>query len=253
MRGATPVDHNLGGQHISGAECITIEDDLKKDVLNLLNRALNHPKGKSDFINISIQKIHDASLIKYINPLEITTVDKSHNPMYPNLILEKLGFTSDKIEKALNSLFSLKNIKGALIISFDDYIEFKDQVVRCSNIDYHMELKEDLNKFLNNNNFLGKYLKDALCLSSKICNDENVICELCISDDKEYTTGYISSKELGYIRIKNFKPINHKYGGRIIFIKNKEKLNETLEYLKKEPVLINSIPKINYNSWLNYV
>ena len=57
MRGASPVDHNLGGVHISGAECITHESMIKEEALNLIHRALNHPKGKSDFINISIQKI----------------------------------------------------------------------------------------------------------------------------------------------------------------------------------------------------
>lgn len=253
MRGASPIDHNLGGKHISGAECITDENSLKKDVLALLERAMNHPKGKSDFINISVQKIHDNSSIRYIDPLEITTVDNHKNILYPNLILKKLGFTEDKIKKALEILFSLKNIKGALIVSFEDFYEYTNKITRCSNIDYHMELKDDLNKFLNQNNFLGKYLKDALCLSSKICNDDNVLCELCISDDKGYTTGYISSNSLGYIRIKNFKPKDHEFGGRIIFIKDKNKLDDTINYLKKSPILIKSIPKINFNSWLNHV
>lgn len=253
MRGATPIDHNLGGTHISGAECITDETSLKEEVLNLLNRALNHPKGKSDFINISIQKILDKNSINYIEPLKITTVNKNKNPLFPNLILEKLGFSHEYIEKTLKELFSLKNIKGALIISFEDFYKYTDNIVRCSNIDYRIDLKGDLNDFLEKNNFLGKYLKEALCLSSKICNDPNVLCELCISDDKKYTTGYISSPSLGYIRIENFKPLDHEYGGRIIFIKDKSKLQNTLDYLKNSPVIINSIPTIDVNSWLNNV
>ena len=249
MRGASPVDHNLGGVHISGAECITHESMIKEAALNLIHRALNHPKGKSDFINISIQKIHEHTQINYIPPLPITTLDKNENELYPNLILEKIGFSKDKIQKTLNTLLNLKNLKGALIISFDDFFEFRDNIVRCTNMDYDISIKNELNDFLIKNNFNGKYLKEALCLSSKICNEPNVLCEVCISDDKNYTTGYISSKSFGYVRIENFKPINHDFGGRIIFIKDKLKLNSTIEYLKNSVVLINSIPKINSNCW----
>ena len=141
MRGASPVDHNLGGVHISGAECITHESMIKEEALNLIHRALNHPKGKSDFINISIQKIHEHTQINYIPPLTITTLDKNENELYPNLILEKLGFSKDKIQKTLNTLLNLKNLKGALIISFDDFFEFRDNIVRCTNMDYDISIK----------------------------------------------------------------------------------------------------------------
>ena len=247
MRGASPVDHKLGGKHISGAECIAQEDSIKNEVKNLIDRALTHSRGKSDFINISIQKI-DNSNIKYISPLKISNLNEDEHK-YINSLLKRLGFSEKKIKKSLETLFNLKNLKGALIISFDDLFEFRENIVRCSNMDYDNSIKDNLNEFLHENNFKGKYLKDALCLSSKICNHENVLCEFCISDDKNYTTGYIASKKYGYVRIKGFKPQNHEYGGRIIFIKNKDYLNETLNYLKESIVLINSIPQIVKIKW----
>lgn len=244
MRGAFPLDHKLGGQHISGSECIVNKDSINQKVVELIERAFNHPKGKSDFINISIQKIHCENEINYISPLNISTFSNSKTPKLPNLILKELGFDEIKSKKALECLLSLKNIRGALIISFDDFEKFENKIVRCSNMDYDFSIRNDLTKFLQENNFNGKYLKDALCLSSKICSHENVICELCISDDKNYLTGYIASKKLGYLRIENFKPAGHEFGGRIIFIKDKEKLEETISYLKNSIVLINSLPKI---------
>lgn len=244
MRGASPLDHKLGGQHISGSECIVNEDSINQKVIELIAKAFNHPKGKSDFINISIQKIHCENEIQYISPLDISIFSKTKNPELPNLILKKLGFDEVKSKKSLECLFNLKNIPGALIISFDDFEKFENKIVRCSNMDYDFSIRDELNKFLQKNNFSGKYLKDALCLSSKVCNHENVICELCISDDKNYSTGYIASKDLGYMRIQNFKPAGHEFGGRIIFIKDKERLEETISYLKNSIVLINSIPKI---------
>ncbi len=252
MRASSPVDHKLGGNHISGGELITNKEMLKHETLGLVDRALNHSRGQADFINISIQKILNPDEIKYVTPLPITTIDKNDNPMYPNLILKSLGFSEDKISKSLTTLLKLKNLRGALLISIDDFEEFHSKIVRCTNMDYAIEIKQDLKSFLQKNNFLGKYLKDALCISSKICKNENVLCEICISDDKNYTTGYIASKDLGYIRIKNFKPKDHKYGGRIIFIKDKNKIDSTIDYLKNSIVIINSIPVIRKNlRWLN--
>lgn len=244
MRGASPLDHKLGGNHISGSECIVYENFIKEKTIELIERAFNHPKGKSDFINISIQKIHNPDKIINISPLKVSTFSKIQTPNIHKLILQKLGFNEYQIKKSLDCLFSLKNIKGALIVSFDDFTEFKNDIVRCSNMDYDFSIKDDLNKFLEENNLKGKYFKEALCLSSKICNHENVLCELCISDDKNYFTGYIASKELGYMRIENFKPEGHEFGGRIIVIKDKLKLNETIDYLKNTVVLINTLPQI---------
>lgn len=244
MRGASPVDHKLGGNHISGSECIICEEYIKEKIIELIERAFNHPKGKSDFINISIQKIHNPDKIINISPLKVSNFSKNQNPDIDKLILQKLGFDEYKIKKSLDCLFNLKNIRGALIVAFEDFTEFKNDIVRCTNMDYDSSIKDDLDKFLEKNNLTGKYFKDALCLSSKICNHENVICELCISDDKNYSTGYIASKKLGYMRIENFKPKGHEFGGRIIIIKNKLKLNETIDYLKNTLVLINAIPQI---------
>ena len=48
-------------------------------------------------------------------------------------------------------------------------------------------------------------VKEALMLASKAASWPDVIAEVCISDDPDYTTGYIASKELGYLRIPNIK------------------------------------------------
>lgn len=248
MRGAYPIDHKLGGIHISGGECITSEEMIKETVLNLIDRALKHNKGKSDFINVSIQKIHKPNEIKYIHPLPITTLNKNINNLYPNMILKKLGFKDYVIPEILDTLFNLKNLRGAIITSANDFKNFEYQVARCTNMDYHADIKHSLNSFLEENNFSNK-LKDALCISSKVCENENVLCEICISDDEDYFTGYISSKKLGYVRIENFKPKGHKHGGRIIFLKDASKINSTIDYLKNSIVIIKSIPKLNEDLW----
>lgn len=65
-------------KHISGAENIVNETDLENAVNNLIKRALNHTKGKSDSINIKVEKLNELD-IKYINPLSVNTIDvKNH-------------------------------------------------------------------------------------------------------------------------------------------------------------------------------
>ena len=52
MRAAQGGDHKLGGQHISGAERILAEENLKKIAEAMIERALLHSRGKADFINL---------------------------------------------------------------------------------------------------------------------------------------------------------------------------------------------------------
>lgn len=82
MRGAEGGPHEEGGRHISGAERIVEESDLESVAASLIHRALHHSKGKSDFINIRIDAIHDDD-ITYVNCIAIDehrseSVNESH-------------------------------------------------------------------------------------------------------------------------------------------------------------------------------
>ena len=63
MRGAEGGPHDEGGRHKSGAERIVDEGDLQSVASALIHRALHHSKGKSDFINIRIDAIHDEDIM----------------------------------------------------------------------------------------------------------------------------------------------------------------------------------------------
>ena len=55
-------------------------------------------------------------------------------------------------------------------------------------------------------------VKEAIILASKVAACRQVTAELCISDDPGYTTGYISSKKYGYVRIPHIKKKGEKNG-----------------------------------------
>ena len=70
MRSAEGGPHEEGGRHISGAERIVEESDLESVAVSLIHRALHHSKGKSDFINIRIDAVHDKD-IAYVDCIAI--------------------------------------------------------------------------------------------------------------------------------------------------------------------------------------
>jgi 6-carboxyhexanoate--CoA ligase len=65
------------------------------------------------------------------------------------------------------------------------------------------------------------------------------LAELCISDNPDYTTGYVALRKYGYIRIPHIKRKGRKNGGRVFFIEEHTDRDSVIEYLEKTPVLIN--------------
>jgi 6-carboxyhexanoate--CoA ligase len=67
-----------------------------------------------------------------------------------------------------------------------------------------------------------------------------VLGELCISDDPNYTTGYVATRKHGYVRLPRIKKRGIPYGGRAFFITGGE-IKELIRYLQKTPVMVNRI------------
>ena len=67
--------------------------------------------------------------------------------------------------------------------------------------------------------------------------------EICISDDPDYVTGYVASRELGYVRIARMKEPGSPEGGRIFLYRGpRERLAATLDFIERRPVLVESLP-----------
>ena len=77
--------------------------------------------------------------------------------------------------------------------------------------------------------------------SPKVSSCNHVIAELCISDDPDYTTGYVASRDFGYTRIPHIKNKGNKSGGRVFFVKEGVDIRNVIGYLEKKPVVINKI------------
>ncbi len=230
--------------HISGAEGIYKPDDIHKIVKGYIERALSHSKGKPDKIVITIEKIKIKPL--YIKSLPVATL-KIDTVSEARSIVSKLLISFGVSLKAINSAFKVLyqgNMRGAAIISSTSGRRFdNDKVrgIRVSRIGITKEAKKKLSRKLNKFSINNETVKEAIILASKVASSKDIIAELCISDDPDYTTGYVSSSTYGYLRIPRIKRKNVKSGGRVFFVKEGTNIQKITDYLERAPVIINKI------------
>lgn len=227
--------------HISGAEGIYEEAEILKIVREYTKRALNHSKGKSDKIVITIEKIKQKP--KKVKLLPITTL-KCKSPDEAKTIifqtLSNIGISTEAIKNSIKVFNSQKTMRGAAIILKESGIRVepeKERGVRVSRLGIEKAAEKILIKKLLKMRVNTTTVKEALILASKVASCTDVLAEVCISDDPDYTIGYIASKQLGYLRIPNIKEYGQKHGGRVFFIKEDAAISRLINYLEKIPII----------------
>jgi 6-carboxyhexanoate--CoA ligase len=239
MRAAENVSHENGGKHISGGELLSSYSDLRMSVNTLLEKALNHSRGKPDFFQIQCEIVNQP--IKLVNPLkvetnEVTTVEAGQE-LARNL-LEKSGVPKDIIEEAYKQIPE-NVVRGAILIDIHtgERIDRRlDKGVRVSRMDWKTRNFEKWakTKAVNTN----PRLKEALVLATKVCAHKATIAELCWSDDPDYITGYVASKNIGYQRITQLKHYGDERGCRIFFVDTLSDIHTYISYLEEQPILV---------------
>ena len=235
-----------GGLHISGAERIVPEEQLEEVILSLFRRARNHSKGRPDFISLKLEELKEEPV--YLRALPVYEV-KGGAPT--ETLLEKL-FSLSEVPVSLGLRFYRRLLegispsggvmRGAAIVEVPSGRRLepdRERGVRVSYIDITEGAAEELRRLAG-----GKYtenLKEALTLSTKVLHHPDVLSELCISDDPDYTTGYISVKGLGYFRLFNIKPAGLPLGGRVFFVREGVDVENLISYLESKPVIVSSV------------
>ncbi|ADG12756.1 6-carboxyhexanoate/CoA ligase [Methanocaldococcus infernus ME] len=218
------------GKHISGGERLVSEEKIEEAVLELLRKALTHENGKPDFINIKIEKIDKVNYIKALPIKTITCKNKKEAREVAKKILLEEGIPEEVVEKAFK-IIDKGGMRGAAILNLNgERLEpDRERGVRVKNIDTSERLKEKILK-----EGLGtERTVDAIAIASKVIR-LGIIAELCTSDNKSYTTGYVATKK-GYFRITNLKNINEP-GGRVFFVKDIDE--ELIKRLEEEAYII---------------
>ncbi|MDR1931914.1 MAG: 6-carboxyhexanoate--CoA ligase, partial [Spirochaetales bacterium] len=229
-----------GGKHLCGAECIAAEEHIIPGCEVMIRRAARHSRGAAGEIRIKIERLDDER-IEYIKALPVTTRETQsarEGRAVAIDILEKLNVPDaaavfDRIRETFG-------MRGAMLLNADTGERLEPDPargVRVTRMDAEdfapasSALKEEKNHF-----------REALVLATKAVHAPHIIGEICVSDDPDYVTGYVASKELGYIRITRLKE-SGEGGGRIFLYRGDgSEAPACIRYLQSRPVLVTNMP-----------
>jgi 6-carboxyhexanoate--CoA ligase len=243
--GPSPLAEDFVVEHISGAEGIYPKNRVHSIVQSYIDRARNHPKGKPDRIHITIEILDQRP--QPITALPVVTL-KCTSQAHAESYIRRLLVPACISEKAVRAAFSITRnnavMRGAALVYANSGRRVEpDEVrgIRASrlgmSVDAESLLSQELAKFKINT----LTVKEALVLASKVAACPDIIAELCVSDDPDYTTGYIASRDLGYVRIPHIKKMGSAAGGRVFFLRETADISSVVRYLEKIPVLVTSL------------
>ena len=234
---------NAHEQHISGAERIVTRENVEAVCSAMVKRAMTHSKGDPDFINVKIEKVHESD-IRILKALPVTRVDvdtwQEGLDKAFELITPLMGTGSndqrssqefrEKLQELLKATYPMR---GAMLYDIETGKRLEPDQTRGVRATYMDALQGNVVDSCKN------HFNEAIVLATKVANAPGMVAEFCISDDPNYVTGYVASKELGYVRIMKMKEMGDENGGRIfLFDSRKAKAEECIEYLQKKKVLV---------------
>ena len=223
-------------QHISGAERIVSRDAVEAVCSAMAHRAMTHSKGDPDFINIKIEKIKESD-IQILKELPVTRIDVDSWQQGLDKAFELVGEAAagirEKLPELLRETFPMR---GAMLYDIATGTRLEPDQQRGVRATYMDALHSSTVDSCKN------HFNEAIVLATKVANAPGMVAELCISDDPNYITGYVASKELGYVRIMKMKEMGDENGGRIfLFDSRKAKAEDCIEFLQKKKVLVDKL------------
>ena len=238
MRASKETAH--GSEHISGAEKILHEPELSANMEALLERALHHAKGRADFINLKIEAVQPEELA-YLDALPVSCIETA-TPAEGQAailrILEKMGIhNGPAILKKFSETYAMR---GAMLLDADTLERLEpdqERGIRATYMDAEHAIPAHPSDCKN-------HFQEAIVLASKVVHAPHILAEICMSDDPDYVTGYVASREIGYVRITKLKAMGCPDGGRIFLYRGpREESCTCIRYLEKQRVLVRHVPE----------
>jgi len=235
---------SLGGVHVSGAERIVSESQLQEVLLSIQKKIT---RNEFDTLNIKVELLdRPPAVIKKALPIKELRFSsfKEANKVAIELISKATGLDKKTIENLVKLVHSGaspdgNNMRGAMVVDPRGIRVEPDRHrgVRTSSVDFKDRYK--ISQTLKSQGFTERTV-DALCIATKNIHSGFITAEYCISDEPDYTAGYVATKE-GYFRLIPLKEKENPKGGRIYFIKEGTDLNKLQHYLQQEAVLIEEL------------
>ncbi len=231
--------------HISGAEGLYGRDEISGAVGSYLQRALEHPRGNPDHISLTVEKIRARP--RQIPSLMLRTAENRTVPAartFARSMLRGLLISDTAIQRAFELLGGEASMRGAALLGAGSGKRLEPdraRGIRVSRLGLSRTAGALLSAALTRVDLNTETVREALVLASKVASCGGIVAEVCISDDPDYTTGYISSRGFGYIRVPHFKKKNSRSGGRVFFLQEGADRDRIIAYLEKTPVFVNRI------------
>jgi 6-carboxyhexanoate--CoA ligase len=230
--------------HISGAEGLHEYSEIQESVQRYIERALNHSRGKSDKIIITIETIKQKP--KTITALPVVTIENTTSQEGEKIIkqlLQASGISKTAVDRAFQ-LIKKNGMRGAALITAEKGRRLepdRQRGIRVSRLGITKPALKELSSKLSKYDINTATVQEAIILASKVLSCEQVMAELCISDDPNYTTGYVASRGFGYVRIPHIKNKGSSSGGRAFFVKEGIDIGDIMEYLERRPTIIGKV------------
>lgn len=242
MRAAQGGAHEQGGRHISGAERLTEEWRTETVVAEMVARAFAHSRGQADFINLTLERVHEEEVMKVpllpIRAIKVDDMVAGRQAALDRLLVA--GVTRAAAYQGMERLIALlDSIRGAILVDASTGERLAESLfpdgIRVSRMD--IEDAQQYQDLLTEWGQGNSHLSEALVLASKVAAGPGIMAELCWSDDPEYTAGYVATPT-EYCRITHLKSYGSPVGGRVFFVQPGTNLAALTTYLRRQPVLV---------------
>jgi len=228
--------------HISGAEGLYGLSEIRKIAGAYFLRAMSHSRGKPDKVVITVEEIKERPRI--IGCLPFSTVPCNSTEEARKVVMKLLS-DSEVSRKAILKAFRLVSgraaMHGAAMMRSGSARRVepdRKRGLRVSRLGIEKDAGRRLSGMLSKQGINTVTVKEAIILASKVASCRGVAAELCVSDDPDYTTGYVASGKLGYVRVLHIKKKGSLSGGRVFFIDEGADVERIIKYLEKKPVLV---------------
>ena len=225
------------GSHISGAERIVPASVIPQLAAVMVERALDHAKGKPDFINIKVEAASEPLRLKSlaVSTHEANTPQEGWS--IARALLAADGIT--RIDEILALFRETYGMRGAMLLDADTLERLEPDPargVRATFMDDATSVERSVSSRKN-------HYAEAVVLATKVAHAPGIVGEICLSDDPDYVTGYVASKRIGYARITCLKEKGDPSGGRIFLYRGlREQVSETIDFLQRRCVLVEDVP-----------
>ncbi|MBO7685524.1 MAG: 6-carboxyhexanoate--CoA ligase [Kiritimatiellae bacterium] len=226
------------GVHTSGAEKIVPGASVPRVAALLAERALAHPKGLPDFLNVKVEaQPEDVLRLKSLPVTTHVTKTAAEGRALAAKLLGGAGVA--RIDEIMARFSESHALRGAMLLDADTLERLEPDPARGVRATY-MDDAASLEK----GTASGKnHYAEAIVLATKVQNAPGIVAEICVSDDPDYVTGYVATRELGYRRITVIKEKGDPNGGRIFLYRGpREGVAETVRFLEKTPVIVTDVP-----------